>query len=35
MYLENDQSCSWVNDLNKRYNIKILEKNKITPISEK
>ena len=28
MYLENDQSCSWVNDLNKRYNIKILEKNK-------
>ena len=28
MYLVNDQSCSWVNDLNKRSNIKILEKNK-------
>ena len=28
MYLINDQSCSWVNDLNKRSNIKILEKNK-------
>jgi glycine/D-amino acid oxidase-like deaminating enzyme len=27
MYLVNDQSCSWVNDLNKRSNIKILEKN--------
>ena len=28
MYLVNDQSCSWVNDLDKRSNIKILEKNK-------
>jgi glycine/D-amino acid oxidase-like deaminating enzyme len=28
MYLANDQSCSWVNDLDKRSNIKILEKNK-------
>jgi glycine/D-amino acid oxidase-like deaminating enzyme len=28
MYLVNDQFCSWVNDLNKRSNIKILEKNK-------
>ena len=27
MYLVNDQSCSWVNDLNKRSNVKILEKN--------
>src|SRR5210317_775464 len=27
MYLVNDQSCSWVNDLNKRTNVKILEKN--------
>jgi len=27
MYLVNDQSCSWVNDLDKRSNIKILEKN--------
>ena len=28
MYLVNDQSCSWINDLDKRSNIKILEKNK-------
>ena len=27
MYLVNDNNCSWVNDLNKRSNIKILEKN--------
>ena len=28
MDLQNDNSCSWINDLNKRTNIKILDENK-------
>ena len=28
MYLQNDNSCSWINDLNTRSNIKILDKDK-------
>ena len=27
MKIINDDNCSWINDLNPRYNIKILEKN--------
>ena len=28
MNIINDDTCSWINDLNKRSNIKILDKNK-------